>query len=373
MPRRGRQSMKMVVFGLTVSSSWGNGHATLWRGLQRALAARGWNVVFFERDVPYYAENRDLHALPDGELVLYSDWLDIRAAARRQIADADVAVVTSYCPDGLAASELVLAAPSALRVFYDLDTPVTLAHLRDGGTTSYIGPRGLGDFDLVLSYTGGAALEELSTRLGARRAAPLYGHVDPQVHRPARPQARFAADLSYLGTYAEDRQGALETLFIEPARRLPQRRFVIAGAQYPQSFPWTQNIFFVRHLPPPEHPQFYASSRLTLNVTRRAMALMGWCPSGRLFEAAACGAAILTDRWEGLDAFFTPGAEILVAETSEAALAAVDRSDAELRRIGAAARERVLAMHTSERRAAELETLLRETAGAPSPAVGVGA
>jgi spore maturation protein CgeB len=223
----------------------------------------------------------------------------------------------------------------------------------------------LGDFDLVLSYTGGTALDVLRTELGAVRVAPLYGHVDPEVHRPVQPVEGFRSDLSYLGTYAADRQAALEALFVEPARQRPERRFLIGGAQYPQDFPWAPNIFFVRHLPPPDHPAFFSSSRLTLNVTRQAMAEMGWCPSGRLFEASACGTPILSDSWEGLDAFFEPGREILVAATAEEAVAALDLSDAELGRIAAASRERTLAEHSSDRRAQELEDLV---AGLGTPA-----
>lgn len=359
--------MKIVVFGLTISSSWGNGHATLWRGLCRALARQGHRVVFFEHDQPYYAGSRDLFEVPGGELVLYGDWDGVRPAAERHIAEADVAIVTSYCPDGIAASESVLSGPRALTVFYDLDTPVTLARLQSGESVGYIGPRGLGDFDLVLSYTGGAALDQLAGRLGARRTAPLYGHVDPAVHRPSEPVAHYRADLSYLGTYSADRQDALEAFLVEPARRRPEQRFVIGGAQYPQAFPWSDNIFFVRHLPPTEHPAFFSSSRLTLNVTRRPMAEMGWCPSGRLFEAAACGTALLTDRWDGLESFFQPGSEILAVESGEDTLAALDLDDGQVRRIAQAARQRVLAEHTSDRRAAELIALL-ETARAPLPA-----
>jgi spore maturation protein CgeB len=359
--------MKLVIFGLSISSSWGNGHATLWRGLCRALIRRGHRVVFFERDVPYYAGSRDLWELAGGELVLYGDWGETAPLARRHLADADVGLVTSYHYDALAATELVLGSPAALRAFYDLDTPVTLAALDGGAGVSYIGPRGLGDFDLVLSYTGGRALDELRTRLGARRVAPLYGHVDPDVHRRVPPTEAFRADLSYLGTYAADRQRALEELFIEPARRMPGTRFLIGGAQYPEDFPWTDNIWFVKHLPPPAHPAFFASCRLTLNVTRQAMAEMGWCPSGRLFEAAACGTPLLSDAWEGLDAFFRPGEEILVARTASDTVAALSTSDEELARMARAARERTLGEHTSERRAAELEALL-EAAFGPEPA-----
>jgi spore maturation protein CgeB len=350
--------MKLVVFGLSVSSSWGNGHATLWRGLIGALAALGHRVVFYERDVPYYADHRDLLQLTNGELRLYSSWEEVLPRARLDVDDADVAMVTSYCADGIAAAELVLGSSANLRVFYDLDTPVTLAQLRLGESVPYLPPAGLADFDLVLSYTGGVALDELKHRLGARRVVPLYGSVDPRVHYPVPAVDRYRADLSYLGTYAEDRQAALLRLFIEPARRRPEQRFLIGGAKYPPAFPWSDNIFFVRHLPSSEHSAFYCSSRLTLNVTRAPMAEMGYCPSGRLFEAAACGAVILSDAWEGLNQFFEPGSEMLVAGSTDEALAALSTSDQELDRMGRAARERVLSDHTSERRAAQLVAAL---------------
>jgi spore maturation protein CgeB len=356
--------MKIVVFGLTISSSWGNGHATLWRGLARSFARRGHRLVFFECDVPYYAQHRDLYEIAGGSLMLYREWDDVRHQASRDIADADAALVTSYCPHGVEATQLIIDHAQGCRVFYDLDTPVTLSRLDAGEPTTYIGPRGLQDFDLVLSYTGGAALERLVSGLGARRVAPLYGHVDPQVHRPVEPLERYRSDLSYLGTYAADRQAALEALFVDPARDRPDRRFLIGGALYPHDFPWAANIHFVRHLPPAEHPAFFSSSRLTLNVTRSAMAAMGWCPSGRLFEASACGTPILSDAWEGLDGFFTPGREILVAGSTEDAIRALDCDDAELNRIARSSRDRTLSEHTSDRRAEEFETLLASGSGA---------
>jgi len=353
--------MKIVVFGLTISSSWGNGHATLWRGLCRALARQGHRVIFFERDVRWYASTRDLFEVPGGELILYSDWEATRDGAAAHLADADVAIVTSYCPDAIAVTELVMEEKTGLAVFYDLDSPVTLAALNSGNGVNYIGPRGIADFDLVLSYTGGAALTLLRERLGARRVAPLYGHVDPDAHKEVAPAQHYRADLSYLGTYSADRQLAMEALFLAPARLRSDRRFVIGGAQYPCDFPWAENIYFVRHLPPTEHPAFFSSSRLTLNVTRRPMAEMGWCPSGRLFEAAACGAAILTDQWDGLDAFFAPNSEILIARDTDDTVAALDLDDAAVRRLGRAARERVFSQHTSEHRANELVGLLEAT------------
>ena len=346
--------MNIVIFGLSVSSSWGNGHASLWRGLIRALLARGHRVTFFEKDVPYYAENRDLHALPEGgTLVLYRDWVESLPRMRRALDGADVGMVTSYCPDAEAAATLVQDAHIPVRCFYDLDTPVTLSRLDAGEDVDYVAG-GLAGYDLVLSYTGGGALDALRTRLGARLVVPIYGSVDPDLYRPAEPRPEFQALLSYIGTFAADRQRAVERLFVEPARRLPGERFVIAGAQYPADFPWTPNTFFVRHLPPPAHSSFYSSSRMTLNVTRDAMARMGWCPSGRLFEAAACGVPILTDDWPGLDEFFLPGSEILVATTTEEALAALATSPDELAAVARRARERTLDEHSASRRAAEM-------------------
>jgi spore maturation protein CgeB len=346
--------MKLVIFGLAVSSSWGNGHAVLWRGLIGALIAAGHRVTFFERNTRFYAATRDLVELPDGgKLVFYDEWSRCSPEARRELSDADVGMVTSYCPDGVAACEAVLASPASRTCFYDLDTPVTLACLQRGEPIDYIDPDQLARFDIVLSYTGGAAVETLTKLLGARRAVPIYGGVDPTAYRPApRPQDRAA--LSYLGTFARDRQPALERLFIGPARRRSTERFVIGGAQYPIDFPWTENIYFLRHLPPADHPAFYASARLTLNVTRQAMARMGWCPSGRLFEAAACGTAILTDWWDGLDRFFEPGSEILVARSTDEVLDAIDLAPEALDRVAIRARDRVLAEHTAGHRAADM-------------------
>lgn len=359
--------MRLVVFGLTVSSSWGNGHATLWRGLWRALAARGHELVFFERDVPWYSEHRDVTRLPGGELVLYAGWDDVRLRAAREIRAADIVMVTSYCPDGVPATQLLMDSDtSAVKVFYDMDTPVTLESLREGRDVPAIGPRGLRDFDLVLSYTGGDALHELQALLGARRVDTLYGHVDPQVHHRVAPREAYRCRLSYMGTYAADRQAVLDALFIEPARRLPQHVVLLAGAQYPADFPWTANMHFVRHLPPAEHPAFFSSSRLTLSVTRRAMADNGHCPSGRLFEAAACGTPVVSDWWEGLDAFFAPGREILVARTTDDVVQALELSDAEIDSIATAARERVLAEHTSAHRALDLERLVDAAIAAPA-------
>ena len=239
---------------------------------------------------------------------------------------------------------------------------MTLERLRTEGNVDYIPSYGLGPFDLVLSYAGGPALRELQELLGARKVAPLYGSVDPDAHKRAVPSSQFESDLSYLGTYASDRQPTLEELFIEPARRQPEKKFVLGGSLYPQHFPWTDNIYFVRHVTPSQHPTFYSSSKLTLNVTRAAMANTGYCPSGRLFEAAACETPVLSDQWQGLDSFFTPGKEILTASSTSDVMDALSLSDGELRKIGMAARERVMGEHTARHRSLELVHLLEGTA-----------
>ncbi|HXF25787.1 MAG TPA: glycosyltransferase [Bryobacteraceae bacterium] len=349
--------MKITIFGLTLSSSWGNGHATLWRALCRSLIERGHDIHFFERDVPYYAAHRDLNELKGGALHLYSDWQNVRDIALKQSDDSDVVILTSYFPDMQVALETVLPSGARARVYYDLDTPVTVKKLDANEPVDYFPECGLGEFDLVLSYTGGPALSSLR-ELGARRAEPLYGSVDPKKFFPVSPEPDFASDFCFLGTYATDRQEVLERLFLEPAARLPERLFRLAGTQYPQSFSWRPNIFFARHLAPGQHPAFYCSSRMTLNVTRGAMAEMGFCPSGRLFEAAACGVPIISDGWAGLDQFFAPGREILIATGAEDVVQALRRDPEWLAGIGAAGRRHVLKEHTADIRAEQLEALL---------------
>jgi spore maturation protein CgeB len=350
--------MRLVIFGLTVSSSWGNGHATLWRALLRALHERGHHVTFFERDVPYYAAHRDLSAIDGHALCLYTKWDDAVVLAEDALKRADAAIITSYCPDARAAAALVLDGPTPRRVFYDLDTPVTLAALRRGEPVDYLPTEGLSAFDLVLSFAGGPALADLGVRLGAKRVAPLFGSVDTRCYQRTDTVAAYQADLTYLGTYAGDRQDALDALLLEPARRRPNMRFLIGGSMYPADFPWTPNLYYVRHVAPPDHSKFYSSGRVTLNVTRGPMAEMGFCPSGRLFEAAACGTPVMSDMWPGLESFFEPDREILIARSSEEALEVLDRSPDALAAIGQRAKARALSCHSAERRAEELEHIL---------------
>jgi spore maturation protein CgeB len=362
--------VKLVVFGLSISSSWGNGQATTWRALARGLSEEGHELVFYERDVPYYARHRDLTSIPRGRLHLYRDWRATVPLARAELADADAAMITSYCPDGPDAAALVLESSAPVRAFYDMDAPVTITRLRAGEPAPYLPRDGLGGFDVVLSFTGGEVLDELADELGARQAIPLYGCVDPEIHRASSSPPAARVDLSYLGTYAADRQPSLSRLLFEPARALPQRSFTVGGALYPSEISWPSNVRHVEHVPPAEHAAFYGSSKLTLNLTREAMKARGYCPSARLFEAAACGVAIISDDFVGLDAFFEPGREVLVASGTEDVLGFVEADDEALARIGRAARERVLAQHTGTHRARELVSILERAercAGATRP------
>ena len=352
--------MKLVVLGLSLSSTWGNGHANTWRALLGAFARRGHEILFLERDVPWYAANRDLVDCPYARLVLYKDLHALQREHTAAIRAADAVIIGSYVPEGVRVGEWVLLTARGLVAFYDIDTPVTLAKLRRGDH-EYISPELVRRYPLYLSFSGGPVPQTIEQEFRSPRARVLHCAVDPALYHPEEESARW--DLGYLGTYHSDRQQALETRLIEPARRLPDARFVISGAQYPETLAWPPNVERVSHLPPASHRAFYNAQRFTLNITRADMLATGWSPGVRLFEAAACGTPIITDRWPGLENFFTPGVEILVADDVsdvERILRELPRPDAAA--LGAAARARVLREHGAEQRAAELDQHLREAA-----------
>src|SRR4051794_8219114 len=350
--------MKVVFLGLSITSSWGNGHATNYRALVAALRARGHEALFLERDVPWYAAQRDApHA---GELYDSVDELERWAD---DVRDADLVVVGSYVPEGVAVAEWALDTARGATAFYDIDTPVTLAKL-DAGDREYLAPALVPRFDLYLSFTGGPTLRVLERRWGARRAVAFHCLVDDRAYRPLPAERRWL--LGYLGTYSDDRQPAVERLLLEPARALPHERFVVAGPQYPAAIDWPANVDRIEHLPPAEHPAFYAAQAFTLNVTRDDMVRAGWSPSVRLFEAAACAVPAVSDSWAGLDSFFVPGKEILVAASTDEALDHLRTPEPERCEIGAAARRRVLDAHTARHRVEQLEELVGSLVGARS-------
>jgi spore maturation protein CgeB len=347
-----------VVLGLSLSSSWGNGHATTYRALLKAFAARGHDILFLERDVPWYrGDKRDFTAADYCELAFYQDLPGLERWAG-EVARADAVIVGSYVPEGVAVGRWVQQTARGTTAFYDIDTPVTLAKLARG-EFEYLSPELIPGYHLYLSFTGGPTLQRIERAYRAPAARALYCSVDPDTYPPLDVPKRW--DLSYLGTYSPDRQPTLERLLIEPARALPDRRFVVAGPQYPDDIDWPANVERIDHLPPHDHPQFYAASRWTLNVTRADMIDAGWSPSVRLFEAAACAVPIVSDRWDGLDSLFAPGSEIILADTPDDVIEMLtDGLDPVA--IGRAARERVMHGHRAADRALELETYLREAA-----------
>lgn len=358
--------MKLVVLGLSLSSSWGNGHATTFRALLRAFAARGHDILFFERDVPWYAEHRDLIDPDYCRLILYSD-LDHLTRWRDEIARADAVIIGSYVPEGIAVGSFVQDIAAGATAFYDIDTPITVAAL-ERGNCAYLSPDLIPGYDVYLSFTGGPTLDRLEQRHGASTARALYCSVEPAAYPPLDLPKRW--DLSYLGTYSPDRQPTLEKLLIEPARRMPDHRFVVAGPQYPAEIDWPANVERIDHLPPAQHAAFYSASRFTLNITRADMVRAGWSPSVRLFEAAACGTPIISDVWQGLDELFVPGREIILAEESGQVADALRRRASVL---GEAARAKVMAAHTAAHRAQELERHLEEAIARRSPSVLIAA
>ncbi len=357
--------MRIVILGLSITSSWGNGHAATYRGLVRALDDRGHRVTFLERDVPWYAAHRDLPEPPYGHTCLYRDLDELRRNYMPEIRAADLVIVGSYVPEGVEVGKLVLNRARGVTAFYDIDTPVTLAKLADEDY-EYLTPELIGEYGIYLSFTGGPTLDRLEGEYGSPMARPLHCAVDAESYYPEEADEQWA--MGYLGTYSDDRQPRVESLLNDPARQLGDREFVVAGPSYPGSISWPENVERIDHLAPPEHRRFYNSQRFTLNVTRDVMIEAGYSPSVRLFEAAACATPIISDVWEGIDSYFEPGQEILLADSSQQAVEYIEGlSEGERRQIGERARQRVLSEHTPKHRAIQLEKYVEEAASSMAP------
>jgi spore maturation protein CgeB len=346
--------LRIVILGLSITSSWGNGHATTYRALVRELTARGHDVLFLERDVEWYASNRDLARPPHGRTALYRDINELKRRFSAAVEEADLVIVGSYVPEGAEVGEWVTQTARGSTAFYDIDTPVTLAKLARG-EAEYLTTRLIPQYQLYLSFTGGPTLERLEQEYGSPMARPLYCSVDPALYYPEPSTIRW--DMGYMGTYSDDRQPGLSRLLLEPALAWRDGRFVVAGPQYPRTTRWPRNVHRIQHLPPARHRRFYNAQRFTLNLTRADMVAAGFSPSVRLFEAAACGTPIVSDYWDGIETLFEPGEAILIARSSAEALEWVrDLPETERVAIGQRARSRVLSEHTAAHRAAELET-----------------
>ncbi|HVW86817.1 MAG TPA: glycosyltransferase [Bryobacteraceae bacterium] len=344
--------MKIAILGLSITSSWGNGHATTWRGLVRELAARGHEVTFLERDVPWYAQNRDLANPPYCGTELYSTLGDLFSRYEEIVSKSDLTIVGSYVPDGVAVGDWVLGTAGGLTAFYDIDTPVTIGKL-ERGDYEYLHPAQIPRYDLYLSFTGGPMLRRLEHFWGARRAHALYCSFDPDLYFPESIPEEWA--LGYLGTYSPDRQPSLDEFLCRVAESRPEERFAVAGPLYPAEIEWPRNVQRFEHLSPDLHRRFYNSQRATLNITRADMIRAGYSPSVRLFEAAACGTPIISDYWPGIEDFFLPDREILIARRAEDVRRCLSLPSSVLQGIGIAARTRVMKCHSAARRAADLE------------------
>lgn len=350
--------LDIVILGLSITSSWGNGHATTYRALCKALHRRGHRVLFLERDVPWYAQNRDLVHADYCAIALYADRAELSRCHGERVRTADLVIVGSYVPEGVEVGAWVQRTAQGITAFYDIDTPVTLARL-NRGDTEYLTPWLIPGFDLYLTFTGGPTLEVLEQKYHARRARPLYCSVDPELYYPMLTDTRW--DLGYMGTYSPDRQPGLEELLLKPALRNGGHRFVVAGPNYPGDVQWPRAVERIEHLAPRDHREFYNAQRFTLNLTRRDMKELGYAPSVRLFEAAACGTPIISDRWPGLDSFFAFDTEILAARSSDDVYAYLCDTSTDARRaVGARARQVVLKKHTADHRAVELEMYVHE-------------
>lgn len=359
--RRLHPSLNIVILGLSITSSWGNGHATTYRGLVRELARRGHNILFLERDVPWYADNRDFPNCRFAQIGLYRNLKQLQTQFGQKIREADLVIVGSYVPDGIYIGEYVNEFATGITSFYDIDTPVTLAML-ERNECDYLTRELIPEYRLYLSFTGGPTLTVLQKTYGSPMARPLYCSVDPKLYFPERRRRKWS--LGYLGTYSDDRQPGLEELMLRTARRCPEENFIVAGPQYPASIRWPKNVERIIHLAPKNHRAFYNQQKFTLNITRADMKKVGYSPSVRLFEAAACGTPIISDEWDGLDSIFEVGKEILVAHSMHDTLRYFsDLSPQQRTAIGHGARRRVLTEHTAAHRALELESYVGELTG----------
>lgn len=353
--------MRMAFYGSSLLSSYWNGAATYYRGLIAALARKGHRVTFYEPDAYGRQERRDIEPPDWCNVVVYEANQDGLSRVVAQAGAADVVVKASgvgVYDDELLAGVMAAARPGALRIFWDVDAPATVAAMRAEPAMPL--RRALPALDMVLTYGGGPPIVAAYEALGARRCVPVYNALDPHTHHPVPQDPRFACDLAFLGNRLPDREGRVETFFLEPAARMPGRRFLIGGAGWDgRALP--ANVRDLGHVSTRDHNAFNVTPLAVLNVARDSMAEVGFSPATRVFEAAGAGACLITDAWDGIEQFLRPGTEVLVARDGkdvEEHLATLD--DEAARRIGNAARRRILGEHTYDRRADQVDRLLAE-------------
>jgi spore maturation protein CgeB len=352
------KELNITILGLSITSSWGNGHATTFRGLVRELNKNGHHVTFLEKDVPWYASNRDLPDPPYCKTILYKDIEELKNNHETLVGQADLVIVGSYVPQGVAVGEWVVEVADGVTAFYDIDTPVTLSKI-ENDDFEYLHPDLIKKYQVYLSFTGGPTLKTLQKYYGSPMAKPFYCSFDPELYYPEQTEKIW--DLGYLGTYSVDRQKPLEDLMLNAAKNLSDKRFAVAGPQYPEDIQWPSNVNRIEHLPPSEHRHFYNQQKFTMNITRADMIKSGYSPSVRLFEAAACATPIISDYWDGIESIFDIGSEILISKSSEETISYLTTiSNEEVNAMGERARVKVLKEHTAAHRAIELENYYNE-------------
>ncbi|HVD38058.1 MAG TPA: glycosyltransferase [Solirubrobacterales bacterium] len=352
--------MRVAFFGSSLVSAYWNGACTYYRGIVRALDARGHRVAFYEPDAFERQEHRDIDDPEWAQVVVYEPRDE--GAVREVVveaADADVVVKASGVGVFDAVLEEAVAALEGpeVRVFWDVDAPATLAAMEadEGSPLREL----IGRYDLVLTYGGGQPVIDRYAALGARACVPIYNALDPGTHHPEPARPDLACDLAFLGNRLPDREARVEEFFFRAVEALPQRTFLLGGNGWEDRVEGLANVRYLGHVPPGGHNALNRSALAVLNVSRESMAANGWSPATRVFEVAGAGGCLISDEWEGIEDFLAPGEEVLVARDGAEVVELLAGLDPEhARAIGEAALERVLAEHTYERRAAQVEAVL---------------
>ncbi|MFL6350662.1 MAG: glycosyltransferase [Bryobacteraceae bacterium] len=362
--------MRIAFWGSSLVSAYWNGAATYYRGVLRALAQQGHDITFFEPDAYNRQQHRDIEDPAWARIVVYNaDDLDevnrhLEASARFDVVvkASGVGVLDEYLEARASAMP-----KSVCKVFWDVDAPATLERLASNADDSF--HKALPQFELVLTYGGGKRVTDEYCAMGARECFAIYNAFDPDVHFPVAPDSRFACDLSFLGNRLPDREARVEDFFLKPAALAPAQRFLLGGSGW-SGKPLRPNVAYVGHVYTADHNAFNCSARMVLNISRDSMARYGFSPATRVFEAAGAAACLITDAWEGIEAFLDPGREILVAQTgADVAQIVQELTTERARSIGEAARKRVLAEHTYERRGMLVDFILRQFVSATPPMI----
>ena len=352
--------MNIAFYASSILSSYWNGAATYYRGLVKSLARRGYRITFFEPRAFGRQERADIEPPPWCEVVVYPATIEgVRAAAARA-ASADIVIKASgvgVFDDELLALTMAAAGDDALKVWWDVDAPATLAAI--GKAPDAPLRRHLPRLDAVLTYGGGQSVIDAYRALGAPTCRLIYNGFDPDDCHPVPRDPRFEADLGFLGNRLPDREARVEQFFLTPARRATDLRFLLGGAGW-ETAAVPDNVRRLGHVPTVHHNAFNTTARAVLNINRDSMADCGFSPPTRVFEAAGAGACLITDAWPGIDSFLTPAEEILVARDGQDVLEFLRLlTPTTARSMGARARARMLAEHTYDRRAREADSLFR--------------